>query len=53
MKLTPLSIFFVNFANKICHMHCILPLYNKKFIIINPSAMHMTNFVSKIDKKYT
>ena len=27
------------------------PLYNKKFIIINPSAMHITNFVSKIDKK--
>jgi hypothetical protein len=27
------------------------PLYNKKFIIINPSAMNVTNFVSKIDKK--
>ena len=40
MKLTPLSIFFVNFANKICHVQCMWPLYNKKcialgFIIMN------------------
>jgi hypothetical protein len=30
VKLTPLSIFFVNFANKICHMHCTW-VYNNEF----------------------
>jgi hypothetical protein len=51
VKLTPLSIFFVNFANKICYMHCTW-VYNNEFFIIKWSyAMHMTNFVSKIDKK--
>ena len=32
-------------------MHYMWPLYNKKFIIINPSVIYMTNFISKIDKK--
>ena len=30
VKLTPLSTFFVNFANKICHMHCTW-VYNNEF----------------------
>jgi hypothetical protein len=30
VKLTPLSTFFVNFANKICHMHCTW-IYNNEF----------------------
>ena len=51
MKLTLLNIFFVNFTNKIYHMHYIWSLYNKNFIIINPSAIYMINFISKIDKK--
>jgi hypothetical protein len=51
--LTPLNIFFINFANKIYHTYCIW-IYNNKFFIIKWSyAMYMTNFVSKIDKKYT
>jgi hypothetical protein len=30
MKLNPLSTFFANFANKICHMHCTW-VYNNEF----------------------
>ena len=51
VKLTPLSTFFVNFANKICQMHCTW-VYNNEFFIIKWShVIHVTNFVSKIDKK--
>ena len=50
MKLTPLSTFFVNFAHKICHMHCIW-VYNNEFFIIKWShIMHVTNSTSKIEK---
>ena len=39
-----MSILLTKFVN--AYDHFII----KRFIIINPSAMHMTNFVSKIDK---
>jgi hypothetical protein len=44
VKLTPLSIFFVTFANKICHMHCTWVYNNKFFILKWLHAMHVTNF---------
>ena len=34
-------------------MHCIWVYNNELFIIKWSHIMHMTNFVSKIDKKYT
>ena len=48
----PLQVYFLSILLvEICHMHYMWPLYNKKFIIINSSAMHVTNFVNKIGKK--